>query len=74
VLELLGEQIEAVRQDQIITTTERARTVGYLCGIALTAVETANMAERLDALERALKQRKDHPPCGTSWPAANTND
>ena len=74
VLELLGEQIEAVRQDQDITTTERARTVGYLCGIALRAVETADMAGRIDALERALKQRKDHPPCETSWPAATMND
>jgi hypothetical protein len=33
-------------------------------------VETADMAERIDAIERALKQRKDNPPCGTSWPAS----
>lgn len=74
VLELLGEQIQAVRQDGQVTTTERARTVGYLCGIALRAVETADMAERIEAIERALKQRKDNPPCGTSWPAATMND
>jgi hypothetical protein len=73
VLELLAEQIVAVRLDQAVATAERARTVGYLCSIALRAVETADMAERIDAIERALKQRKDNPPCGTSWPAVAMN-
>ena len=59
VLELLAEQVEAVRLDEAIATTERARTVGYLCGIALRAVDAADMAERVEAIERALKQRKD---------------
>ena len=73
VLELLAEQVVAVKQDQQVNTTERARTVGYLCGIALRAVETADMADRIEAIERALKQRKDNPPCGTSWPAVTMN-
>jgi hypothetical protein len=72
VLELLAEQVTAVRQDQQVTTTDRARTVGYLCGIALKAVETAALAERIEAIERAFKQRKD-TPCGTSWPAVTMN-
>lgn len=73
VLELLAEQIEAVRADEQIATTERARTIGYLCGISLKAVETADLAERIEAIERTLKHRKDNPPCGTSWPAVTTN-
>jgi hypothetical protein len=70
VLELLAEQVEAVRQDQSVTTTERARTVGYLCGIALRAVETADLAERVESVERALRQRKE-APCTESWPTVN---
>jgi hypothetical protein len=73
VLELLSEQVAAVRADNDVSTTERARTVGYLCAIALRAVETADMAERIDAIERALKQRKANPVCETSWPAVTTN-
>jgi len=37
---------------------EKARTIGYLCGIALKAVETVNIEARLEALEQVLKERK----------------
>jgi len=59
VLALLGEQVEAVRDDEQAGTMERARTIGYLAGIVLKAVEAADTTTRLEALERAMKLRKD---------------
>ncbi len=57
VLALLGEQVEAVRGEQEAGTLEKARTVGYLAGIALRAIEAGNLAARLEALEAVLKLR-----------------
>ena len=70
VLDLLTEQIQAVRADAKAGTLERARCVGYLAGIALKAVETADMAERVEALERVLKTRKEQGSCpaDSDWP------
>jgi len=57
VIDLLAEQVEAVRGDAEAGTLEKARTVGYLAGIALRAIEAGNLAARLEALEAVLKQR-----------------
>src|SRR5436190_164755 len=57
VIDLLQEQIEAVRAEAEAKTTEKARTIGYLAGIALKAIEAGNLAARLEALEAVLKQR-----------------
>lgn len=57
VLALLGEQVEAVRGEQEAGTLEKARTVGYLAGIALRAIEAGNLAARLEVLEAVLKLR-----------------
>jgi hypothetical protein len=57
VLNLLGEQVEAVRAEQEAGTLEKARTIGYLAGIALKAIEAGNLAARIEMLEAVLKQR-----------------
>jgi hypothetical protein len=57
VMDLLEEQVEAVRGEQEAKTLEKARTIGYLAGIALKAIEAGNLAARLEALEAVLKQR-----------------
>jgi hypothetical protein len=57
VIDLLSEQIEAVRNEKTAGTLERARTIGFLAGIALKAIEAGNMAARLEALESVLKSR-----------------
>ena len=57
VLGMLGEQADAVLNDDEIGTVERARTIGYLAGVILKSIEVANLAGRLEALEAALKSR-----------------
>jgi hypothetical protein len=57
VLALLEEQVEAVRADETAGTLERARCIGYLAGVSLRAIESGQLAARLEALERALKTR-----------------
>jgi hypothetical protein len=57
VLDLLEEQIEAVRGEQEAGVLERARTIGYLAGIALKAIDAGNLAARIEMLENVLKQR-----------------
>jgi hypothetical protein len=57
VLALLQEQMQALRADCEAGALEKARTVGYLSGIALRAIETGNLAARIEMLETVLKQR-----------------
>lgn len=59
VLALLAEQVNAVRADGGIDPNERARTLGFLSGLALRAMEGRDLAARLEAVERVLKLRKD---------------
>jgi hypothetical protein len=54
---LLSDQIEAVRLENTAGTLERARTIGFLAGVALKAIEAGNLAARLEALESVLKAR-----------------
>src|SRR5215207_7353929 len=58
VLALLEEQVDAVREEPEAGTLEKARTVGYLAGIALKAVEVADLSGRVEAMERVIKSRK----------------
>jgi hypothetical protein len=58
VLALLSEQILAVREDGESTALERARVIGYLGSVALKAIEAGDLAARLEAIEMALKMRK----------------
>jgi hypothetical protein len=57
VLHLLEEQVEAVRAETSAGALEKARTIGYLAGIALRAIEAGNLAARIEMLEAVLKQR-----------------
>jgi len=57
ILELLAEQICAVKRDPEAGTLEKARTIGYLASIALRAVETAELEARVEAIERMLENR-----------------
>jgi hypothetical protein len=58
VIDLLQEQVALVRADEDAGTLEKARTVGFIAGVALRAIEAGNLAARLEALEVALKQRE----------------
>jgi hypothetical protein len=57
VLAMIEEQVEAVRAEEEAGTLEKARTVGFLAGIALRAIEAGNVAARVEMLETVLKQR-----------------
>jgi hypothetical protein len=58
VLAVIESQIEAVLDDSEVGTAERARTTATLCGVALRAIEQADLAARVGALERALEGRR----------------
>jgi hypothetical protein len=58
VLDLLQEQASLVRAEPDASTFEKARTIGFLAGVALRAIEAGNLAARLEALELALKMRE----------------
>lgn len=58
VIDLLEEQVEAVRADAAASTLEKARTIGYLAAIARKAIETCNLAARVEMLEAVLNQRQ----------------
>jgi hypothetical protein len=57
VLELLEEMTAAVWADRFSRPVEKARAVGYLAGVALKAIESRNLAARVEMLETVLKLR-----------------
>ena len=57
VMALLEEQVNAVRSEPEAKTLEKARTIGYLAGVALKAIEAGDVAARLESLEAVLKNR-----------------
>jgi hypothetical protein len=59
VLQLLEEQVANVRSEREAGTLEKARTIGYLVGVALKAIEAGNLAARIEMLEMVLKKRKE---------------
>ena len=59
VLAVIEEQVNAVRADPLAEPGEKARTLGFLSGLALRAIEAKDLAARLEAVERVLKLRKD---------------
>jgi hypothetical protein len=62
VIDLLAEQVAAVRADKKAGTLEKARAIGYLAAIALRAIDAGNVAARLEALEAILKYRNGNKP------------
>jgi hypothetical protein len=58
VIDLLEEQVQAVRAEKEAGTLEKARTIGYLAGVALKAIEAGNLAARVEMIESVLKNRK----------------
>jgi hypothetical protein len=59
VLDLLAEQVNAVRCDPSVDPNEKARTLGFLAGLALRAMEARDVVARLEAVERVLKLRRE---------------
>ena len=59
VLALLGEQVNEVRADPFADPSERARTLGLLASLALRAMDSRDLAARLEAVERVLKLRRN---------------
>jgi hypothetical protein len=57
VIALIENQVQAVLDDADAGALEKARTIGYLAGIALRAIEAGNLAARVECLEAVLKQR-----------------
>ncbi len=62
VIDLLQEQVEAIRHEALAGTVERARFGLPGRPRARQAIETGNLAGRLEALEAALKLRKGQQP------------
>jgi hypothetical protein len=58
VIDLLQEQVEAIRAEPWSPTLDKARAIGYLAGIARKAIEVGTLAARIELLEAVLKQRK----------------
>ena len=59
VIDLLQEQVALVRAAEDAGALEKARTIGYLAGVALKAIEAGNLAARIEMLERVLKARSE---------------
>jgi hypothetical protein len=49
--------VNAVREDDTITSIQRARTLGYLVGIGMRVIETAEIEARINALERVMNNK-----------------
>ncbi|MGB8311693.1 MAG: hypothetical protein WCE81_07500 [Halobacteriota archaeon] len=59
-LKILEDVINSVREDDMITSLQRARTLGYLISIGIRIIETSNMEGRIEALEQVLKNRSEN--------------
>lgn len=57
ILTLLESMSVAVQSDPFTDTVTKARVVGQLAALGLKAIETTNLAARLEQLEMVLKQR-----------------
>jgi hypothetical protein len=61
VRQVLSEQINILRSTEEIDKVEidRARAIGYLSSVALTAIRDGELEERLTAIEKAIEENKD---------------
>ena len=58
VVALIEDQVEAVLEEQEAGVLEKARAIGYLATVSLKAIESGNLAARIEELEAILKKRK----------------
>jgi hypothetical protein len=66
VIDLLQEQVEAVRADRWSSAIAKARAIAQLASVARRAIEAGVLQARVDLLEAVLKERKaerrhEHP-------------
>jgi hypothetical protein len=61
VIELLNEQVQAVRADRAAGALEKARLLGYLCSTAARVIKTGDLDDRVKLLEAILKVRDAKP-------------
>jgi len=59
VIDLLEEQVQAVRAAPWASPLDKARAIAYLAGVARKALEAGVLAARIEILETVLKQRKE---------------
>ena len=57
IVELLADEITGLRENSQLGHIERSRLIGTLCSVLLRAVEAADIAGRVEALESVLKSR-----------------
>jgi hypothetical protein len=63
-LDLLEEQVEAVRAAPWTGPLDKARAIAYLAGVARKTIEAGILAGRIEMLETVLKLRKDQTSHG----------
>jgi hypothetical protein len=56
VIDLLQDQVEALRAETWVGPVEKARALGYLAGVARKAIETGDLVVRLEKLEANVKK------------------
>jgi hypothetical protein len=59
VIDVLQEQMEALRLEPWLGPAEKARAIASLAGQARKAIETGTLAARLEMLEKVLKDREE---------------
>ncbi len=59
VIDLLQEQVEAVRAAPWANPIDKARAIAYLAGVARKAIEAGVLAARVEMLETVLTKRKE---------------
>ena len=59
VIDLLHEQVDAVRATPWADPIAKARTIGYLAGVARKAIDAGILAARIEILETVLRKRKE---------------
>ena len=62
VVDVLEEQMEALRHDPRVAPVEKARAIAYLAGQARQAIVAGSLEARMEALEQAGLHRR--PPDG----------
>jgi hypothetical protein len=59
VIDLVQEQVEAVRAAPWTGPIDKARAIAYLAGVARKTIEAGILAARVEMLEAVLTQRKE---------------